>query len=500
MTKRRFSLISLSIVAISFFIVGTIITSSFDFSSSCHAIFGGKKNEKAKTEQISQAIDTNTFVRIAAKEKPAVVNISTTKTVKGSRFSRFHEFGDSFGNKSPFEDFFGDDFFRRFFGDIPQKEFKEKSLGSGLIISQDGYILTNNHVIENADDIKVKLSDEEVYEAKIIGKDSKTDLALIKIEAKNDLPIAILGDSDELQVGEWVMAIGNPFGLNQTVTVGVVSAKGRVIGSGPYDDFIQTDASINPGNSGGPLINTKGEVIGINTAIIASGEGIGFAIPINMAKDIFDDLKEKGRVVRGWLGVTIQKITPELAKSFKLKTKEGALVASVIKDDPADKAGIKQGDVIIELDGKEIKTSRELVNKVASIKVGKKIKVKLIRDGKKIKVTVKVGERPDEEKTVLREEIEKQLGMSVQNLTPELAKQFGLEKTEGVLVSDVEVGSVADEGGVRRGDIIIEVNRKKITNVEDYKESLGQVKGEETILFLLRRGKRTLFIALKAEK
>ena len=296
------------------------------------------------------------FADLAEKLKPSVVNISTTKTVRSGRFR------SPFGQRSPFDrDFGGDDFFERFFGEGPQRQFKQRSLGSGFIISPDGYIFTNNHVVEQADKIIVKLSNDKEYEAKVIGKDAKTDIALIKIKPTESLPVAETGDSDKLRVGDWVIAIGNPFGLEQTVTAGIVSAKGRVIGAGPYDNFIQTDASINPGNSGGPLFNMEGKVIGINTAIVAQGQGIGFAIPISMAKTILPDLKATGKVTRGWLGVSVQDITEDIAKSMKLKDRNGALIADVFKGDPADKAGMKSGDVVTEINGKKIKDTHELL-------------------------------------------------------------------------------------------------------------------------------------------
>ena len=294
---------------------------------------------KAKKEKAGiEAERPRSFTDLAKRMKPSVINIRSTKLVKNTG----RGFWSPFSPKGPFRDFFGDEFFERFFDEMPPREFPQNSLGSGFIIDEQGYILTNNHVIEKADKIKVILSDEKEFDAEVMGRDPKTDIALIKIEATKPLQPVTMGNSDELQVGEWVIAIGNPFGLEHTVTAGIVSAKGRVIGSGPYDDFIQTDASINLGNSGGPLINMRGEVIGINTAIIAGGPGIGFAIPINMAKQILSQLKEKGEVTRGWLGVMIQKVTPELAKQFGLEKSEGALVAQVMEDSPAEKAGIKR--------------------------------------------------------------------------------------------------------------------------------------------------------------
>jgi len=326
-----------------------------------------------RTKQVT--ITNQTFAKLAEKLKPAVINISTTMVVKQSPF--FKDRPSPFGEEDPFREFW-----ERFFGGEIPREFETKSLGSGVIINKEGYIVTNNHVVENAKEILVTLSNEKEYEAEVIGRDKKTDLALIKVDAKEDLPVAPLGDSDKLKVGEWVIAIGNPFGLAETVTAGIVSAKGRVIGAGPYDDFIQTDASINPGNSGGPLFNFWGEVVGINTAIIATGQGIGFAIPINMAKAIVSELKEKGRVTRGWLGVAIQEVTSQLAESFGLEEKKGALVAQVFKNGPAEKAGIEQGDIILEFDEKEIDDSRDLPRIVASTPVGKTVTIKVFRNGK----------------------------------------------------------------------------------------------------------------------
>ena len=301
-------------------------------------------------------------------------------------------FPNPFGERDPFEEFF-----ERFFGgENPQREFRRRSLGSGFIINREGYIVTNNHVVENASDIKVSLSDKEEHDAKVIGRDPKTDVALIKIEAKKDLPAVALGDSSKLRVGEWVIAIGNPFGLGHTVTTGIVSAKGRIIGAGPYDDFIQTDASINPGNSGGPLFNMNGEVVGINTAIIASGQGIGFATPINVAKDLLVQLREKGRVVRGWLGVQVQRVTPELAKSFGLDRERGALVADVMADTPAAKAGIERGDIIVEFNGRKIEEMNDLPRVVAATPPDADVPMKLLRKGQEKVVQVKVAELKEE--------------------------------------------------------------------------------------------------------
>lgn len=326
----------------------------------------------------------NAFVRVAEGVTPAVVNISTVGKGKSPRYS-FRPFGN---------DPFFRDFFDRFFEGFPRAE-RQMSLGSGVIIDKGGYILTNHHVIKDADEITVKLANKKEYKSRVVGVDPKTDLAVIKVNAPEDLPVAILGDSDALKVGEWALAIGNPFGLDHTVTVGVISATGRSdVGIATYENFIQTDASINPGNSGGPLLNIQGEVIGINTAIIASGQGIGFAIPINMAKKVIGDLIKRGKVTRGWLGVGIQPLTPELAKSLGLSLEEGILVNRVMPKSPAEAAGLKEGDVITSVDGKKITDSRELQRMVAELEVGRMIELGLLRDGKPLSVKLKVGELP----------------------------------------------------------------------------------------------------------
>ncbi|MCS7281318.1 MAG: DegQ family serine endoprotease [Desulfobacterota bacterium] len=433
------------------------------------------------------------FTELVKKVKPSVVNISTTTIVRGPDLREWF-----FGRRSPFDDFFGD-YFERFFGDIPQREYKQRSLGSGFIIDKEGYILTNNHVVERAQTIKVKLYDSREYDAIVVGRDPKTDIALIKINPRQDLPVAVLGDSDKLEVGEWVIAIGNPFGLEHTVTAGIVSAKGRVIGQGPYDDFIQTDASINPGNSGGPLFNLRGEVVGINTAIISGGQGIGFAIPINLAKGIVEQLKTRKRVVRGWLGVSIQRVTPEIAKTFGLKEPGGALVAQVEEGSPADLAGIKRGDIIVEYDGKPVDMDT-LPRLVASTEVGKKVKIKIIRDGKTIEKEVIIGEQKDEPQRASRQpEVEKNLGLVVQDLTPEIARHLNLKERTGVIVTDVQVGSPAYEADIRRGDIIKEVNRKQIKNTRDFKEAIRNVNLKEGVVMLLNRQNTTFYVVVKAD-
>ncbi len=432
------------------------------------------------------------FADLAERVKPAVVNISTTKTIKTTR--QGSPFGDEF-----FDRFFGgDDTFRRFFGNTP-REFKQRSLGSGFIITKDGYIFTNNHVVEKADKIKVRLSSGKEYDAKVVGKDSKTDLALIKINASNSLPVVELGDSDRLRVGEWVLAIGNPFGLEQTVTAGIVSAKGRVIGSGPYDNFIQTDASINPGNSGGPLFNMEGKVVGINTAIVAHGQGIGFAIPVNMAKDVMADLRSKGRVTRGWLGISVQEMTEEIASKMGLKDNEGALITDVVKGDPAEKAGLKAGDVILEVDGKKIHDTHELLRVVGITPVGKSVPVKIMRDGKIQDVTVTVAERRDQELAGVQEKAGEYFGLAVQEITPQIAQSLGLGDRSGVIVVSVQEGSPADDAGIKPNDIILQVNKYNVKSFKDFQKEMSKKGSAGSVLLLVKSGDLTHYVVLRKD-
>lgn len=426
------------------------------------------------------------FAELAKKVQPAVVNISTTSTVKVP------------GN--PFKQFFGpqENPFGQFFGDIPDREMKQRSLGSGFIIDKEGYIITNNHVVAGADEIKVKLADEKEYKAKVIGRDPKTDLALIKVSSLfKDLPALTLGDSDNMEVGDWVLAVGNPFGLEHTVTQGIISASGRVIGSGPYDNFLQTDAPINPGNSGGPLVNLKGEVIGINSAVVASGQGIGFAIPSNTAKSVIAQLREKGKVVRGWLGVSIQTMTPELAPSFGLSKSQGALVADVTSGSPAEKAGIKRGDVIISFDGKAIKSSSDLPRMVAETPVGKVVDVKIMRDGKEIDVNVKVAEMTEQRVASQMHTDRHTFGLTVDNINPQWKKQFAVRAHTGVVVTDVAPGSPADDAGIQPGDVIREVNKKPVKDLNDYKKAAEKIDENMTVIFLMNRGIQSFYISIK---
>ncbi len=478
-----------------FVAVGLAVSLIFAWSIPAYALFGFGKSE---TGEVSKAAPVKmipaSFADLARKINPSVVNISTTKIFKTKGFH--HPF---MGENDPFRFFFGDDFFKKFFGDKLPREFKQRSLGSGFIIDPDGYILTNNHVVAKADKIVVKLENGKEYKAKIIGTDPKTDVALIKIKADKPLKAVTLGDSDKIRVGDWVVAIGNPFGLSHTVTAGIISAKGRVIGSGPYDDFIQTDASINPGNSGGPLIALDGTVIGINTAIVATGQGIGFAIPINMAKNIIPQLKKTGHVVRGWLGVYIQDITPALAEKFGLKEdQKGVLVSKVFKNSPAEKGGLKAGDVITKFDGKTVHTGHELALVVSQTKVGKKVEVEIIRDGKTLVKTVKVGKRNEKvaENEAATSEAPEEMGFEVQELSPELAKHLGLKVDKGILVVDVERDSPAYEAGLRKNDVIVEVNRKKVTTLKEFEEALSH-KSKGGYLFLVRRGEGALYIVVQ---
>ncbi len=430
------------------------------------------------------------FSKLAELARPGVVNIRTVKTVKegGQGFRHFQgPFGKEspFGDRNPFEEFFGP-----FFKGNPPHDFKQRSLGSGFIIDKQGFIVTNNHVVQDADQIKVKLSNEKEFDATIVGRDPKTDLALIKIEGPANLVPLKFGDSENLKIGSWVVAIGSPFGLEQTVTAGIVSAKGRTIGSGPYDDFIQTDASINPGNSGGPLLNMQGEVVGINTAIIASGQGIGFAIPTNMAEGIIQQLKEGGTVTRGWLGVGIQSLTPELAEYYGLDDKEGVLVTKVFEGDPAEKGGIKPYDVIITIDGQEVSSGRDLSRRIANMPVGKKTEITVIRKGKTKKLQVELAKRDDDEMLAQKPaENGDELGFTVTEVTPEAARRLGYEiEGQGVLVTKVASGGKADEAGLEEGDLIKEINHKPVEDAQSFHKALKKIDTGEEIQLLVRRG------------
>ena len=457
------------------------------------------KNKLTKTEkdQLTTARSLGqAFVEVAKKVQPAVANITTEKTVTLKPWERF---GEDFFKGSPFEDFF------RGFGFSPrekEKEFKQKQRGggSGVVVDKEGYVLTNNHVIEGADRVKVRLNDGREFTATVKGQDSRTDLAVLNINSK-DLPVATLGDSDKLEVGEWAIAIGSPFGLEHTVTVGVISAKGRSgLGTGTYEDFIQTDASINPGNSGGPLINIDGEVIGINAMIIQPGTGIGFAIPINMAKQILTDLIQQGKVVRPWLGISVQDLTPEMMEHFKVKEKEGVLVGQVYPDTGAEKAGMISGDIIKSVDGMPVKNVNELVREILKKKVGQKVKVGIIRDGKETSLDVVTSSQPDkpETQTLKEKESEEKLGARVQELTPQLATRYGISGVKhGVIILGAEPGSLADEIGFQEGDVILEINRKKIESMKDFDKAMKDANIEKGILFHIHRRGSSFYLTFK---
>lgn len=438
------------------------------------------------------------FVTLAKKLNPTVVNIRTTKNIKPSESLRNPHQYNPFGND------FLNDFFNRYFEEMPQQRpRREQSLGTGFIISPDGYILTNNHVVNGADEVMVKLADGREVKGEIKGSDEKVDLALIKINEKDKLPFAELGDSDKLEVGEWVMAIGNPFGLSHTVTAGIISAKGRVIGSGPYDDFIQTDASINPGNSGGPLFNSVGQVIGINSAIIAGGGGgIGFAIPITMAKTIVSQLRTSGKVTRGFIGVTFQPLTTDLAKSFGLKSDKGALIASVEKDAPAEKAGLRAGDVIVEYDGKQIDEGSELPRYVAATPVDKKVHMVIFRDGSKKDVTLVVGklsEKAGASGQAIGDQSDK-IGITVKEITKDIADRLDLRNSKGLVVTEVAPGSSAQDAGVKAGSVIIEINGQPVQTINAYNAFVVKFKKGDIVRLLLRRPDGSAhYVALKIE-
>jgi len=432
------------------------------------------------------------WVAVAKADTAAVVNISTTQVVKNPMAL------DNQGNSNdPFQQFF-----HQFMGNMP-RTYRTHSLGSGFIVRPDGYIVTNNHVVDGATDVTVKLSGGKHYPAKVVGRDPKTDLALLKIDAQN-LPIVAFGDSDKLQVGEPVMAIGNPFGLEGTVTTGIVSAKGRVIGEGPYDDFIQTDASINPGNSGGPLVNQAGQVVGIDTAIVSQSGGsvgIGFAIPINEAKTILPQLEAKGHVTRGWLGVSLQPMTAELAKAFKLEPGQGVLVADVMANSPAAKAGLKTGDVITEYEGHTIAKAGDLSRLVGGTPVGQSATMRVLRDGKPLTVTAQIATSSEPQQVAEATPAGgKSLGLTVQPLTPALAKRLEVPDKAGLVVADVADGSPAADAGIQAGDVIVEANRQPVHSVAALQKAIADQKAGEPTLLRIHRKDASLFVAIEAPR
>ncbi len=461
----------------------------------------GNVNAATSVGELEQSL-----MHVAEEVKLSVVSITTVKVFKHPSTGGYH--GDKYGhgdrrNKrgSPF-----DDFFDKFLPKAPPKgEYKTQSLGSGVIVKIDGkkgYILTNNHVVADMDELKVKLSDKREFDGEVVGTDEQTDLAVIKIEGEN-LKAAIMGDSENLRQGQWAIAIGNPFGLTHTVSLGVVSAIGRSgVGIANYENFIQTDAAINPGNSGGPLVNIDGEIIGINTAIFTrSGgyQGIGFAIPVNMAKAVLRDLIDKGKVTRGWLGVAIQDMDASLAEQFGVEVTEGVLISDVQDDSPAKEAGFERGDIVIEYDNKEISDVNRLRNIVAQTEVGKKVEVKVLRKEKEKILTVKIGEQPSDLFASGKPSIGNRLGLSVQDLTDELARSFGYENESGVVVTAVEPDSPASETDIKEGDLIKEVNREKINNIKEFREALKNTDKGKDLLLLIRRGMHTRFVIIKGK-
>jgi serine protease Do len=429
-------------------------------------------------------VPSGSFSQVADTVAPAVVNINTVTRWTG---------------RTPIEEFFGEEFFRRFFGEVPEREQVQRSLGSGVIVDASGIVLTNAHVVDRASEIEVVTADGKKHKAKLVGVDRRTDLAVLKLQGGGPYPSATLGDSDKMKVGDWVLAIGSPFGLQQTVTAGIISAKGRSIGQGPFDDFLQTDAAINPGNSGGPLVNMSGEVIGINSAIASrTGQyaGVGFSIPSNMAKRIYTELSAKGKVTRGWLGVSIQPLTPELAKSFGLKDEKGVLISDVVQDSPAERAGIAAGDIVVEFDKKRVDTPQDLQKAVAATVPGKGVPVKVWREKNEKTLEIKIGETPEE--GVALKSTNKgraMLGLDVRPITPDIARQLNLRGSEGVVIFSVEDDSAAAEAGLQRGDVIREVNRQRVRTVQDFERVTKDVKEGDRVTLLLQRGQQSLYVA-----
>ena len=434
------------------------------------------------------------FTSVADRVTPAVVNVGakTKRSAPG-------EGGPTPENEQRFREFFGPELYERFFKRRGPRE-EARAAGSGVIVDPKGYILTNAHVVENAAEIEVRLSDDRKFAATLVGRDPKTDLAVVKIDpGSSALPVAEFGDSDKLRIGQWAIAIGNPFGLDRTVTVGIISATGRTkVGVATYEAFIQTDASINPGNSGGPLLNLEGRVVGINTAIVSSGQGIGFAIPINMVREVMNQLVSKGRVVRGWLGISIQDLTDDLAAGFGATGKGGVLVADVMKDSPAEGGGMKAGDIIIDFGGMPVKEVTELQKRVAAVQPGQPVPVTVLRDRRPTKLTVKIGEQPGEETMVAAVPKGIGLGVTVEPLTEEAAQAYGLRAGSGVVVTEVAPGSVAEGAGIKEGDLILEVNRRRTATVDEFKNAVAALKpGASVPVQVERSGSGRQYVVLK---
>ncbi|HEY7542489.1 MAG TPA: Do family serine endopeptidase [Methylomirabilota bacterium] len=431
-----------------------------------------------------------TFASIADAIKPAVININTVSRATGPQ------------GRTPFEEYFGEEFFRRFFGEVPER-IPQRSLGSGVIVDPSGIALTNAHVVDKATEIEIVTLDGGKHRAKVIGMDKKTDLAVLKLDdGKATFKYARLGDSDRMQVGDWVLAVGSPFGLQATVTAGIISAKARQLDQGPFDDFLQTDAAINPGNSGGPLVNMQGEVIGINTAIVAGGSGIGFAIPSNMARKIYTELRDKGRVTRGWLGVSIQPLTPELARSFGSKDAKGVLINEVMPDSPAARAGLKPGDILLEFEGRPMEGPGDLQRAVGLFSPERSAKVKILRDQTEKTVEIKIGQAPDERQAQQQQRpgggrARSMLGLEVRPVTPEIARQLNLRTTDGVIVVRVEDGTPAAEAGVQRGDVVKQLNGQNVKTMADFERLTQGMKEGDPLTVLLQRGSMSLYVAFR---
>jgi serine protease Do len=472
-------------------IFGILFTARFDLNNSLEA--ESPKEQRAPVERFPAAKSLEeSFMQIAEEVGPAIVSISTVQTRRVGVSRDF--FGDPFGDE------FFDRFFRDFFGDEPEREYKQRGLGSGIIIDSQGYILTNEHVVSEADDITVTLPGGREFEGKVLGTDPRSDLAVIKIEAE-DLPVARLGDSDKMRIGQWAIAIGNPFGFylrspQPTLTVGIISALHRQLPVSPhrdrlYTDLIQTDAAINPGNSGGPLVNLDGEVIGINVAIItATGgyQGMGFAIPVNTAKLKLESLKAGEEIEYGWLGITIQNLTKALADFFKLETQKGVLVAEIHEDSPADKAGLKEGDIINKYDGEEVKDVRELINMVSNTPVGKEVKIDILRNNKPHSLMAEVGKRPDDIREFARKTTGRWRGITVRNITPDIASELGISEEKGVIVSEVEKDSLASLAGIRQGIVIYSINKEPVDSIDEFNQITEKIKEDEPALIRTSQG------------
>ena len=501
MNTRSRTIASFFSITMAALLVGAVVTHEVRRPEAAQA----DPAQSATSSAVRGPVTLDTFRDIARARTKGVVNINTSKVVKRRSGGDLRDF---FGGSDPLERFFGpqggEDEGN---GGGRQERETQRALGSGFIIDKEGTILTNRHVIEGADQINVTLSDGKRYDAKLIGRDPRTDVALLKIEPKEDLTVLELGDSDQTEVGEWVMAIGNPFGLGgNSVTVGVVSYRGRPLTLGTQGtaiDMIQTDAAINPGNSGGPLLNTRGQVIGINTLIITQGvpqsAGVGFAVPINVAKEILPQLRDKGKVVRGWLGVQIQQLTEDLAKSYKIKEAKGAVISEVTKDSPAEKAGVKPDDVVVGVDGRAIEDNNDLSRYIAGKAPGTTVRLKVVRNGVEKEIPVTLGTFPDQDDREDSEESQKaQLGMTLRDLTPDLAERLDLPRTsKGVVVMAVEAGEAAEEAGLSRGDVIVSVNGVPVEGVAGFESETAKAKADGLARLRVRRGGSHLFLILK---